>query len=465
MVFSSLTFLFVFLPLVVVCYYVLPEQFWNLTLLIFSLIFYAWGEPVYILLMLFSITVNYLMGRAIEEQPEKAKGYFIYTVILNLFVLGFFKYAGFLVDTFNAIFHTSFEMKKLSLPIGISFYTFQALSYIIDLYRGKIKCQKSYIRFALYITMFPQLIAGPIVRYSDVEKQLESRKVNFAQLGQGSQRFLVGLTKKVLLANTIGSLYETIHAMGADVSMATAWIGAIAYMLQIYFDFSGYSDMAIGLGRIFGFTFPANFDHPYLSKSVTEFWRRWHISLGTWFREYVYIPLGGNRVRLPRHICNILIVWLLTGLWHGASWNFILWGLYYGLLLLWEKFAWKKIKELLHIKTLPAVFEHLFTLLAVIIGWVIFSSDSVGAIMTTLKAMVGLSAGGLWDLTALYFLKTNGIWLLVGCIASTALVHNLLQLSITNKRKIVVACDIFVFLACVACLVTQNYNPFLYFRF
>ena len=282
MVFSSLTFLFVFLPLVVVCYYVLPEQFWNLTLLIFSLIFYAWGEPVYILLMLFSITVNYLMGRAIEEQPEKAKGYFIYTVILNLFVLGFFKYAGFLVDTFNAIFHTSFEMKKLSLPIGISFYTFQALSYIIDLYRGKIKCQKSYIRFALYITMFPQLIAGPIVRYSDVEKQLESRKVNFAQLGQGSQRFLVGLTKKVLLANTIGSLYETIHAMGADVSMATAWIGAIAYMLQIYFDFSGYSDMAIGLGRIFGFTFPANFDHPYQSKNVSEFWRRWHTSLGTW---------------------------------------------------------------------------------------------------------------------------------------------------------------------------------------
>ena len=465
MVFSSITFLFAFLPLAVVSYYVLPERFWNIALLLFSLIFYAWGEPVYILLMLFSITVNYLMGLAIEEQPEKAKSTFIYTVILNLFILGFFKYSGFLVDTFNGIFHTNITMKKLPLPIGISFYTFQALSYIIDLYRKNIKCQRSYIRFALYITMFPQLIAGPIVRYSDVEKQLESRKVNFTQLGQGTQRFLVGLAKKVLLANTIGSLYETVHAMSGDVSCATAWLGAVAYMLQIYFDFSGYSDMAIGLGRMFGFTFPANFDHPYLSRSVTEFWRRWHISLGTWFREYVYIPLGGNRVKLPRHIFNILIVWMLTGLWHGASWNFILWGLYYGLLLLWEKFAWKAIKDVLHIKQLPSCLGHIFTLFAVIIGWVIFSSDSLGAIFVTLKAMAGQSSAGLWDLTAVYLLKTNAAWLIAGIIASTAFVHNLIQLAVTNKRKIVVVCDILVFIACIACLVTQNYNPFLYFRF
>ena len=465
MVFSSITFLFVFLPVAIVSYYLLPERFWNIALLVFSLIFYAWGEPVYILLMLFSITINYLMGLAIEDQPEKAKSTFLYTVVLNLFILGFFKYSGFLVDTFNGIFHTNITMKELPLPIGISFYTFQALSYIIDLYRKKIKCQRSYIRFALYITMFPQLIAGPIVRYSDVEKQLESRKVNFTQLGQGSQRFLVGLAKKVLLANTIGSLYETVHAMGGDVSCATAWLGAAAYMLQIYFDFSGYSDMAIGLGRMFGFPFPANFDHPYLSKSVTEFWRRWHISLGTWFREYVYIPLGGNRVKLPRHILNILIVWMLTGLWHGASWNFILWGLYYGLLLLWEKFVWKAIKDAFHIKQLPSCLGHIFTLLAVIVGWVIFSSDSLGAIFVTLKAMVGLSSVGLWDATSVYLLKTNVAWLIAGIIASTALVHNLVQLAVTNKRKIVVVCDILVFIACIACLVTQNYNPFLYFRF
>lgn len=462
MVFSSLTFLFAFLPPVVVLYYLLPQRFWNITLLIFSLIFYAWGEPVYILLMLFSITVNYFMGLAIEEQPEKAKITFIYTVILNLFVLGFFKYFGFLIETFNAIFHTSIAVKKLPLPIGISFYTFQALSYIIDLYRKNIKCQRSYIRFALYITMFPQLIAGPIVRYSDVEKQLENRKVNFTQFGQGAQRFLVGLAKKVLLANAIGGLYETVHAMGGDISCGTAWLGAIAYTLQIYFDFSGYSDMAIGLGRIFGFSFPNNFDHPYLSGSVTEFWRRWHISLGTWFREYVYIPLGGNRVRVPRHILNILIVWMLTGLWHGASWNFILWGLYYGILLLWEKFVWKRVTDKIG---MPAIIGHVFTLLAVIIGWVIFSADSLGAIGITLKAMFGFSASGVWDATATYLLKTNLAWLIAGIVASTALVHNLVQLAVGSKRKLLVVCDVLIFIACIASLVTQNYNPFLYFRF
>lgn len=458
MVFSNVTFLFVFLPLVFLAYFLVPFRFKNGVLLAFSLIFYAWGEPVYILLMLYSIIVNYYMGIAIERYPDKAKSTMIFTVALNLFILGFFKYYGFLMENINGLFGLQLPIRKLALPIGISFYTFQTLSYIIDLYRGKISCQKNLVSYAAYITMFPQLIAGPIVRYSDVAGELEHRKINLVRFGEGCERFLFGLAKKVLLANTIGGLFDTVHAMGGNISVLTAWLGAAAYTFQIYFDFSGYSDMAIGLGKMFGFTFLENFDYPYISSSVTEFWRRWHISLGTWFREYVYIPLGGNRVSVYKHIRNILIVWFLTGLWHGASWNFILWGVYYGLLLLWEKYIFKP-------RHFPEVFKHLFTMLAVVIGWVIFSADDLNGAVLTLCRMFGIGAEGIIDRTGLYYLSTNWILLGLGLFFSMPVVKKLYQFFWRKCRLVLAVFCAALFVICVAYMVTQNYNPFLYFRF
>ena len=353
MIFSSIFFLFVFLPITLFLYYVVPWKFKNFMLLLCSLIFYAWGEPVYVFLMLFSIVFNYLSGIEIDgyrqnENTKMLRYSFWFTVIVNLAILGFFKYYGFLVNNLNAILPFEIPYRELSLPIGISFYTFQTLSYIIDVYKGVVPVQKNFVSFGAYVTMFPQLIAGPIVRYTDVDAQLSKRTHSLYKFGQGVSWFLRGLGKKVLLANNIGMTYDAIAAiLPAERSVLTAWIGCIAYAMQIYFDFGGYSDMAIGLGKMFGFEFIKNFDYPYISKSVTEFWRRWHISLGTWFREYVYIPLGGNRVSKGKHIRNILIVWMLTGFWHGAAWNFMLWGLYYGLLLLAEKlFLAPKLEKL-----------------------------------------------------------------------------------------------------------------------
>ncbi len=460
MIFSSTFFLFLFLPVTLLLYYIVPKKTKNFILLLCSLVFYAWGEPVYVLLMIYSILFNYVMGRLIDSEPAHKKLVLVFSIFMNLLILGFFKYYGFLMENINAITGLNLKIRKLALPIGISFYTFQALSYVIDLYRGRFKVQKNVVAFAAYITMFPQLIAGPIVRYEDVAAQMENRDLSLTRFGKGALRFIFGLGKKVLLANLIGSLFDTIHASGADVSTVTAWIGALAYTFQIFFDFSGYSDMAIGLGEMLGFTFMENFNYPYFAKNVTDFWRRWHISLSTWFREYVYIPLGGNRVKVGRHILNLLIVWMLTGLWHGASWNFILWGLYYGLLLIWEKYVWSKLK-------VPGFVTRLFTIVLIIIGWVIFSSDTVPQIAATLASMFGHAKLGFIDGTARYYLSTNWKLLLLELVFSMPLVRvvykKCTQYAVT--RVLVLVFALVLLYVCTAYLVTQNYNPFLYFRF
>ena len=330
MLFCSIVFLFTFLPITLLTYYLVPRKAKNAVLLIFSLIFYAWGEPVYIFLMILSILFNYFSGLDLARKEGKKKAQrrsLTVTILVNLLILGFFKYYGFVVMNLNEVLPFEIPYRELALPIGISFYTFQTLSYIIDVYWGNVEVQVNLIDFGTYVTMFPQLIAGPIVRYKDVEEQLRKRQESLPKFGQGASLFIVGLAKKVLLANTIGAVYAEVTAL-PESSVLTAWIGCAAYTFQIYFDFSGYSDMALGLGKMFGFDFPKNFNYPYLSKSVTEFWRRWHISLGSWFREYVYIPMGGNQVPVPRHILNLMIVWMVTGLWHGASWNFVVWGVY-----------------------------------------------------------------------------------------------------------------------------------------
>lgn len=342
MLFSSIVFLFTFLPIVLILYYVLPAACRNPVLLLASLVFYAWGEPVYIFLMILSILFNYISGLDIArnlENKKKAKRSLVFNIIVNIAILGFFKYEGFVLDTINHVFPVHIKYHALALPIGISFYTFQIMSYIIDVYRGKVKVQKNLLNFALYVTMFPQLIAGPIVQYADIDEQLTHRRHSIGKFGDGCMFFIRGLAKKVLLANTSGMIFTEVTGLSkGNVSVLTAWLGAFAYMFQIYFDFSGYSDMAIGLGKMFGFELCVNFNYPYVSKSITEFWRRWHISLSSWFRDYVYIPLGGNRVSAARHIFNLLVVWLLTGLWHGAAWNFVVWGLYYGVILIIEKY-------------------------------------------------------------------------------------------------------------------------------
>ena len=463
MIFSSVTFLFLFLPITLLLYYIVPKKLKNPVLLLTSLVFYAWGEPVYVILMLYSILLNYSMGLLMDRFPQSKKQVLIFTVAVNLFLLGFFKYYGFLMENINTIFHLHLPIRTLALPIGISFYTFQALSYDIDLYRGKFPVQKNFVKFAAYITMFPQLIAGPIVRYEDVEKQLDSRVLSMPRFGRGAVRFIIGLGKKVLLANLTGAVFDQIHAAGADISSLSAWIGALAYTFQIYFDFSGYSDMAIGLGDMLGFRFMENFRYPYAAESVTDFWRRWHISLGTWFREYVYIPLGGNRVKVWKHVRNILVVWMLTGLWHGASWNFVLWGLYYGLLLLLEKYVFLKWK-------IPTPVRRIFTLLFVVIGWVIFSSDTLAGIFTTLGAMFGFAKKGFADGTALYTLRSSWPILALAAFFSLPVLKKPLERIKQSSAGALYYCVSYLLLLLVlavsiAFLVTENYNPFLYFRF
>lgn len=464
MVFSSILFLFIFLPAVLAAYFLVPKSWKNVVLLIFSLVFYAWGEPVYIILMLFSATFNYVMGIDISNKQlnrSAAKNSLLLTIIVNLFLLGFFKYSGFLIDTVNQIFSIDIAYKKLALPIGISFYTFQTLSYILDVYWGKVKAQKNIIHFSLYVTMFPQLIAGPIVRYEDIAAQLKERKVTLAGFGLGTEFFIKGLAKKVLLANNLGMICTTVQSMQiGSFSVLTAWVGIIAYTLQIYFDFSGYSDMAIGLGRMFGFRFIKNFDYPYISRGITDFWRRWHISLGSWFREYVYIPLGGNRVSVPKHIANILIVWMLTGLWHGASWNFVLWGIYYGILLLIEKYVLGKVLE-----RLPTWFTYLYTILLVIIGWVFFSNTVLSDSFAYLGNLFGITTGGLIDTTGLYLLKTNFILIVIGILACVPGLYNLFKRFIIKAPWVAVVINIILLLLCISYLIFETYNPFLYFRF
>lgn len=424
-----------------------------MVLLIASLIFYAWGEPVYVVLMVLSILFNYYAGREIEKEHKKSS--LVFAIIINILILGYFKYSGFLIDTINSLFGTSIRNRELALPIGISFYTFQAMSYLIDVYRRNSKAQKEILPFAVYITMFPQLIAGPIVRYEDIEEQLNSRLIKGSDFIKGIPYFVKGLFKKIVLANCIGAIHTEILAMGVDnISAFTAWIGALAYTLQIFNDFSGYSDMAIGLGKMFGFEFPKNFDSPYRSGSVTEFWRRWHISLGTWFREYVYIPLGGNRKGVFRHIINLLIVWALTGLWHGAAWNFVLWGVYYGVLLIFEKYVYSKVQ-----KKLPAIVNILVTLIIVIIGWVFFFSNSFGESVNYLGAMFGANGIG-FDNTGLFLLLNNLVMMIIAWIPS---VTDFEGVKLPKVLKWLIC--VFVFVLTITFLVSESYNPFLYFRF
>lgn len=468
MLFSSIVFLFTFLPAVMILYYLLPVRFRNVILLLASLVFYAWGEPVYLFLMLLSILFNYFSGLDIArnlQDKRAAKRSLVFNLIINLAVLGFFKYEGFVLDTLNGILPVHISYHALPLPIGISFYTFQILSYIIDVYRGNVKVQTNLPNFALYVTMFPQLIAGPIVQYADVDEQLASREVSRTKFGEGSMYFIRGLAKKVLLANTSGMIFTEVSGLAkGNIAVMTAWLGAFAYMFQIYFDFSGYSDMAIGLGKMFGFEFNMNFNYPYVSKSITEFWRRWHISLSSWFRDYVYIPLGGNRVSKIKHIRNLLIVWFLTGLWHGAAWNFVAWGLYYGVILIIEKYVLSPVLD-----RLPDVVCHIYSIILVVIGWVLFFSSSFGQAADYIRVMFGAGAHGFADRESMYLLTSNLILWLILIFGSTPLVHfryeHMLRTKKWNTTIINSVVYAALFIVCIAYLVTETYNPFLYFRF
>lgn len=468
MLFSSIVFLFTFLPAVMILYYLLPVRFRNVILLLASLVFYAWGEPVYLFLMLLSILFNYFSGLDIArnlQDKRAAKRSLVFNLIINLAVLGFFKYEGFVLDTLNGILPVHISYHALPLPIGISFYTFQILSYIIDVYRGNVKVQTNLPNFALYVTMFPQLIAGPIVQYADVDEQLASREVSRTKFGEGSMYFIRGLAKKVLLANTSWMIFTEVSGLAkGNIAVMTAWLGAFAYMFQIYFDFSGYSDMAIGLGKMFGFEFNMNFNYPYVSKSITEFWRRWHISLSSWFRDYVYIPLGGNRVSKIKHIRNLLIVWFLTGLWHGAAWNFVAWGLYYGVILIIEKYLLSPVLD-----RLPDVVRHIYSIVLVVIGWVLFFSSSFGQAADYIRVMFGAGAHGFADRESMYLLTSNLILWLILIFGSTPLVHfryeHMLRTKKWNTTIINSVVYAALFIVCIAYLVTETYNPFLYFRF
>ena len=438
MLFSSNTFLFGFLPAVVVLYYLCPRRCRNVLLLVSSLIFYGWGEPKYVLLMLVSILLNYFCGLAAgkrQTQQRSVRGVLIVGVVLNLGMLGFFKYGKF-------FFGSAFP--DIPLPIGISFYIFQAMSYLIDVCRREVEVQKNVLTFGTYVTLFPQLIAGPIVRYRDVAEMLESRRENLPQFSRGVQRFVVGLSKKVLLANTFGSAW---NALQVTTGTAAAWLGLLCYTLQIYFDFSGYSDMAIGLGQLFGFTFLENFNYPYISASITEFWRRWHISLSTWFKEYVYIPLGGNRKGLARQIFNILVVWLLTGLWHGASWNFVLWGGYYAALLILEKCWLLKAGE-----KLPLLLRRMLTMVLVMLGWALFYFENLGA----LGAFLGRLFTAVPSAGIAFYLPVTAL----GCLCATPALKRVKLPDGVRWGLCVV-----LLLLCVASLARQSYNPFIYFRF
>lgn len=460
MVFSSLTFLLLFFPIVIILYFIIKnEKYRNAVLLIFSLLFYAWGEPKWILVMLFTVGINYLCGIAISKSNKAKLFWVILGAGVSLLFLFYFKYTGFVVGNVEKIFGIDVGFKAPVLPIGISFYTFQVLTYTVDVYKGKVNVQKNFLKLLLYVSFFPQLIAGPIVNYKDIEKSLGKRIITLEDFYQGFMRFIIGLAKKVLIANTCGELTTKLNG---DMSVASAWLLVIAYALQIYFDFSGYSDMAIGIGRMFGFKFLENFNYPYISRSITEFWRRWHISLGAFFREYVYIPMGGNRVSKIKFIRNILFVWLLTGIWHGASWNFLVWGLYYGILLLIEKFFGNRIKE-----KLPSVINLLITLLLVLIGWVWFYFIDINDGIRHLGVMFGIVRAKLIDAKAIYYFKEYFGFLIVGVLACVpwrmVLTDKFMQSKVVQVIKPIIITGLLAI--SLAMLVGQSYNPFLYFRF
>ena len=466
MVFSSVLFLFRFLPIFMICYFLVPRKMKNLVLFLGSLVFYAWGEPVYIFLMLFSTISDYVWGRLIEEYrgKDRSRIFLLCSIVINLFILGFFKYADFLLQTVNTVFGTSIPLLKLPLPIGISFYTFQTMSYVIDVYRGDTKAQRNILQFGVYVTMFPQLIAGPIVRYSDIAVQLKTREHSVAEAAAGARRFVLGLAKKILLANLLGELVSSFRA-SADLSVLYYWLSAVAFTLQIYYDFSGYSDMAIGLGRIFGFRFPENFRYPYLSGSITEFWRRWHISLGSWFRDYLYIPLGGNRKGSARQLLNILLVWLATGLWHGAAWNFVLWGLLYAILLTAEKlFLLRGLQKL-------RVLNHVYVLLFVTLGFVLFDASSVQDAAQSIRAMFGGGGLPLVSTESVYELRSCAVLLLLAVLGAMPLPKKLYTVAQHSRMGRMISAILepvgltALLAVCTAFLVDGSFNPFLYFRF
>lgn len=461
MVFSSLIFLFLFLPAVLALYFLSPWRIRNGILLIFSLIFYAWGEPVYIVIMLLSTVTDFGFGLLLERpglHRSKRKAIVVFSMAVNLSLLSYFKYADFLINNLNSWFGTHIPLTELPLPIGISFYTFQSMSYIIDVYRRTAKAQRNWLDFATFVALFPQLVAGPIVQYSTVAEQLRHRTVDSPMFAEGVRRFTKGLAKKVLLANNIGLLWNTISAQDpGNLPALTAWLGIIAFAFQIYFDFSGYSDMAIGLGLMLGFRFNENFNRPYTAQSITDFWRRWHISLSTWFRDYVYIPLGGNRRGLPVQLRNILIVWGLTGIWHGASWNFLLWGLYFGVILIFEKWAGLRLLE-----QWPKWLRHSYAMLLILIGWVLFAFDELPVMGSYFSALSGLNGEPLWDRQTGYFLYTNLILLVVLVIAS---VFERAPLRKNSRPYLLLLYYAVLFLLSTAYLVDATFNPFLYFRF
>ena len=456
MVFSSLTFLFFFLPLTLGIYYISPNRLKNSILLIFSLLFYGWGEPKYILIMLFSSIIDFIHAKVIDNNRDniKSKIALLSSIIVNLSLLFYFKYSGFFLEVMNNFIGTNFEIFSIALPIGISFYTFQTMSYSIDVYRGVAPVQSSLISFATYVSLFPQLVAGPIVRYQTIATELIDRTHTFDKFYEGVNLLLIGLGKKVILANNIGLIWNFVKLQEINqLSMFTAWLGIISFGLQIYFDFSGYSDMAIGLGKLFGFNFPKNFNYPYISKSITEFWRRWHISLGQWFRDYIYIPLGGNKKGKLKWIRNIFIVWFITGLWHGAGINFILWGIYFGIILMMEKLF---LLELLN--KLPNWIRCLYTLILVSIGWVLFELTNFASIGLYLKAMFINS--NMVDKMFLYLLTPNIILITIGIFASTPVLAKIMK---NEYLKFII---IFLsFFVAASFLVDASFNPFLYFRF
>lgn len=458
MVFSSILFIFRFLPIAMILYFLTPNKYKNLTLLLISLTFYSWGEPKYFLIMVASIFVDYFVSRGIEKSRNNKKVSIVLlsiSIVFNLGMLFFFKYFNFFLENVNNILELSLKYVKITLPLGISFYTFQTMSYTIDVFLGKVKAEKNIINFGAFVCLFPQLIAGPIVKYTDINVELKHRKIDMKQIQDGIELFILGLGSKVLIANNIGAFWSEIEGKGfAGVGTVIAWISVLAFAFQIYFDFSGYSLMAIGLGKILGFNFPRNFNYPYISKSITEFWRRWHITLGSWFKEYVYIPLGGNRVGRLRLYINLFIVWFLTGFWHGASYNFILWGLYFFILISIEKAVLLKFLEK------HKIISHIYSIFFILLGWAIFAVVDLGQLKILLKEMFSISKNNQW----MYYVRNYGITFIIATVLSTPIVKNIynkvIKSDILNTFILMI-----IFLLCIAYLVDATYNPFLYFRF
>ena len=463
MVFSSITFLFYFLPIVLAIYYIVPNKFKNIVILISSFAFYFFGEPTYILLMIFSIISTYIFGILIDKNrgTENAKIFLILSIAISVALLVYFKYIDFIIENINLFLRQKLNLMRVVLPIGISFYTFQMISYTIDVYRGDAKVQKNILKLATYVSLFPQLIAGPIVRYTTIEAELEKREYSFSKFSLGVRRFIIGLGKKVLIANTLGELQNVFMASG-EKSILFFWLYALSVMLQIYFDFSGYSDMAIGLGKMLGFEFLENFNYPYIATSVTDFWRRWHISLSTWFRDYIYIPLGGNRVSKLKWLRNILMVWLLTGLWHGAAWNFILWGLFFGILLIVEKVFLDK-----YLNKLPKFLTRIYTLVLVMISFVIFNGTSVSQIAENLGGLIGIGNIPITSPESIYYFKSYFVLLVIAIIGATPILKNIVTSEklnkVTNIFEPVFLCIILII--STSYIVDGSFNPFLYFRF